>query len=56
MKKYLYAFVGVCMSLALPSWMAAQSQSPEKQPELPESCGSRSLRRLFSLRTVRLFN
>jgi hypothetical protein len=32
MKKYLYAFVGVCMSLALPSWMAAQSQSPESSP------------------------
>lgn len=26
MKKYMYALVGICMSLAVPSWMAAQTQ------------------------------
>jgi hypothetical protein len=34
MKKYLYALVGACMSLALPSWMAAQSQ-PSQPAESP---------------------
>lgn len=29
MKKYIYALVGVCVCLALPCWMAAQTQSPE---------------------------
>jgi len=28
MKKYMYALVGICMSLAVPSWMAAQTQAP----------------------------
>ena len=36
MKKYIYAFVGVCMSLALPSCMVAQNQypAPENGPSL----------------------